>query len=231
MNNYSNINKLLLGLDETLLSEIPSLQCLVHSQVVQPLLQLETDAASAGFIFKVASSHRSFHRQLLIWNNKAQGLKPVFDSSGKLLDISRLTDREKVFAILRWSALPGASRHHWGTDMDVYDASRIVPDYQLQLTVAETEIGGPFAEFHHWLKEKLANNNSYFYHPYAIDRGGIAPEPWHISYAPLAKKFAEVFSFDLLYQQLAATEFELKTTVLDNLEEIYDRFIQGSLNQ
>jgi LAS superfamily LD-carboxypeptidase LdcB len=225
-----HLNKLLLGLDETSLSEVHQLQCLVHKDVVSSLLQLEREATDAGFALKVASSYRSFYRQLLIWNNKAKGLRTTLDAKGKPLEISALSDKEKVFAILRWSALPGASRHHWGTDLDVYDASRISSDYQLQLTVAETEGDGPFVEFHCWLKAELAKKDSDFYHPYAIDRGGIAPEPWHISYTPLAKKFASIFSFDLLYQQLAATEFELKTTVLDNLEEIYDRFIKGSVN-
>ena len=33
-------------------------------------------------------------------------------------------------AILLWSALPGASRHHWGTDFDVFDRAAVPPDYR-----------------------------------------------------------------------------------------------------
>ncbi len=36
-------------------------------------------------------------------------------------------EAERVAAILVWSALPGASRHHWGTDCDVIDAAALPP--------------------------------------------------------------------------------------------------------
>jgi LAS superfamily LD-carboxypeptidase LdcB len=216
---------LLLGLDERELVESSLLACRVHRQVIEPLHFLAQRAASAGFILKVASSYRSFARQLLIWNNKALGLRPVLNDAGELIDIDALSARDKVFAILRWSALPGASRHHWGTDIDVYGAAQIDPAYQLQLTVEETQGDGPFAEFHRWLDEELAYGNSDFFRPYAHDRGGIAPEPWHLSYAPLASMFAHQFSPELLREQLEQTDLELKQTVLDHLDEIYARFI------
>jgi LAS superfamily LD-carboxypeptidase LdcB len=218
-------SKLLLGLDERELVESPLLACRVHRQMLDPLLFLAERAASAGFILKVASSYRSFDRQLLIWNNKARGLRPVLNDAGDVIDINLLSERDKVFAILRWSALPGASRHHWGTDIDVYGGVHIDPEYQLQLTVAETQGDGPFAEFHRWLDDELAQGNSDFFRPYAQDRGGIAPEPWHLSYAPLATIFSRQLTQDLLREQLAQTDVELKQTLLDNLDEIYQRFI------
>jgi len=219
-------DKALLGLDERELVDLPELECRVHRQLREPLLLLQTRAASDGFILKVASSYRSFARQLLIWNNKACGLRPVLNDAGEAIDFSLLSPRDQVFAILRWSALPGASRHHWGTDIDVYDGSRIAADYQLQLTVAETQGDGPFAEFHCWLSEELAQGNSDFFRPYAQDRGGIAPEPWHLSYAPLAANFSQQFNQQMLRQQLEQTDLELKQTVLDNLDEIYQRFVR-----
>lgn len=218
-------DKVLLGMDERELVDMPELSCRVHRQTREPLLFLQARAASAGFILEVASSYRSFERQLLIWNNKARGLRPVLDDAGEPIDLNLLSARDKVSAILRWSALPGASRHHWGTDIDVYDSSRIAADYQLQLTVAETQNDGPFAEFHRWLDDELAQGNSDFFRPYAQDRGGIAPEPWHLSYAPLAGSFAQQFNQVLLRRQLEQTDLELKQTVLDNLDEIYQRFI------
>jgi LAS superfamily LD-carboxypeptidase LdcB len=218
-------NDLLLGLDERELVDLPALGCRVHRQALDPLLFLAERAASDGFILKVASSYRSFARQLLIWNNKARGLRPVFNDVGESIDINALSERDKVFAILRWSALPGASRHHWGTDIDVYGGVHIDPEYQLQLTFAETQGDGPFAEFHRWLSDELAQGNSDFFRPYAQDRGGIAPEPWHLSYAPLATLFSRQFTQDLLREQLAQTDLALKQTVLDNLDEIYQRFI------
>lgn len=219
------MKQLLLGLDERELVELPTLHCRVHRTVELPLLNLQQRAEKAGFELRIASSYRSFERQRLIWNNKALGVRPVLDSKGLPLDIAHMSERDIIFAILRWSALPGASRHHWGTDIDVYDGSRMPPDYELQLTVAETESDGPFAEFHQWLSSELQSSACDFFRPYAQDRGGIAPEPWHLSYAPLACDFARHFNKDLLQEQLLSTELQLKNTVLENLDEIYQRFI------
>ncbi len=216
----------LLGLDENLLVTCPELNCRLHSETLAAVLDLRARAANFGFDLRIASSFRSFERQLLIWNNKALGLRPVLDSCGEPLDIHRLSEREKVFAILRWSALPGASRHHWGTDLDVYGAVDIDPDYQVQLTVAETQTGGPFADFHYWLDGELQQNDNQFYRPYAQDLGGIAPEPWHLSYAPLAKNYAQLFTSEILREQIELAPLELKETVLEHLDEIFQRFIR-----
>lgn len=217
---------LLLGCSDSHLVQAEGHNCLLHPLVVKPLAILTLAAAKAGFQLKVASSYRSFDRQLLIWNAKASGSRPVLDANGLPLDITQLTDQEKVFAILRWSALPGGSRHHWGTDIDIYDASGINADYQLQLTVAETEGDGPFASFHQWLSAELNENDYGFYRPYQEGLGGIAPEPWHLSYTPVAQLYAAQFTEQLLRDQLQLTDIALKDALLANLGDIYRRFIQ-----
>ena len=50
-----------------------------------------------------------------------------------------------------FSALPGASRHHWGTDIDVYDANAVSSDYVVQLSLKEVGSGGVFDSLHKWL--------------------------------------------------------------------------------
>lgn len=220
------MQKVILGLDESQLITDENLCCKLHPAAMAALQHLAQRARAQGFELKVASSYRSFERQLLIWNNKARGLRPVLDDNGKAIILENLSPYEKIVAILRWSALPGASRHHWGTDLDVYDSSRLSSDYQLQLTVEETEADGPFAEFHRWLSKEMQRPGCSFYRPYAIDRGGIAPEPWHLSYAPLAQQYAAVLTEDVLRTQLACTDIELKDTILENLSAIYTRFIR-----
>ncbi len=91
----------------------------VNCDVVQPFLQLKDEAREAGFDLRILSGFRGFEEQLSIWSRKATGKRAVLDSDAVPLDIAALSDKELVFAILRWSALPGASRHHWGTDLDV----------------------------------------------------------------------------------------------------------------
>jgi LAS superfamily LD-carboxypeptidase LdcB len=197
----------------------------VQPQLIPALSALAKKAADAGFDMRIASGFRSFERQLTIWNNKAYGLRPVLDQSEQPIDLHLLNDDEKVFAILRWSALPGASRHHWGTDIDVYDASRMSADYQLQLTLEETQGDGCCAEFHTWLTQELQLSHDFF-RPYVAGVGSISPEPWHLSYAPLAHVFATQFTEDLLRKKIEETDIALKGSILKNLSDIFNQYIK-----
>lgn len=217
---------MLLGLDESHLVVETDFDCKLAAAVVAPLRRLCDEARAAGFDIAVASSFRNFYRQLAIWNDKAAGLRPVLDDEGRSIDIATLADLQKVTAILRWSALPGASRHHWGTDLDVYDRAGVGPEYRVQLTLDECTGTGPFADFHRWLDERIAAHQAHgFYRPYGVDRGGVAPEPWHLSYQPLARQCAQCHNITLLAEQLAATPLALKETILNHLPELYQRFV------
>jgi LAS superfamily LD-carboxypeptidase LdcB len=186
--------------------------------------RLQQRAADIGVDLAIASGYRSFDRQLSIWNRKVCGELPILDHQGQILDVSRLSDREKVFAILRWSALPGASRHHWGTDCDVYDKAAMPPGYSLRLT--QEEARSLFATLHHWLDREIATHQAEgFYRPYGVDRGGIAPEPWHLSYAPRAESCEQLFCIDHLANILRVSDMALRDIVLENLPAIYQRFI------
>lgn len=197
----------------------------VHKELVEPLLALQKSASKAGFDMQFASGWRGFDRQLAIWNKKASGQGRVLDSDEEPLDIHGLTERELVWAILRWSALPGGSRHHWGSEVDVFEKKAMPQGYQLQLTQKETLKGGIFYEFYQWLDAELARARSKFFRPYLTDRGGVAPEPWHLSYRPLACQFEQALSFDELYELILQSEMVLKETVLSMLDEIWPRFI------
>jgi LAS superfamily LD-carboxypeptidase LdcB len=147
--------------------------------------RLQERARAAGFDLAIASAHRDYRRQVRIWNAKLSGERPVHDDSGADVAMDALTPAGRIEAVLRFSALPGTSRHHWGTDLDVYDAAAVPADYDVGLTPEEVAPGGPFAGLHDWLDEQMARGESCgFYRPYAEDRGGVAPERWHLSYAP-----------------------------------------------
>lgn len=198
----------------------------VHLDVAAPLAALVADARDAGFDLRVLSGFRSFERQLGIWNRKATGAADVLDSDSRPLDIRRFSPRELVFAILRWSALPGASRHHWGTDLDVYDAAAMPAGYDIQLVPAEVEHGGMFAPLHEWLDRRIAAGRSHgFYRPYDRDRGGVAPERWHLSHAPVALGFLRQLTPALLREAIASADMQLKAEVLDAIDEIHARYV------
>ena len=201
----------------------------VHRDVVRPFLLLREDALAAGFDLRIASGFRSLDRQSSIWNRKATGELAVLDSSAAPLDIEQLNERELVYAILRWSALPGASRHHWGTDVDIYDENARPGGYEIELTPEEVEAGGMFAPLHEWIDRRLAEGTGYgFFRPYDEDRQGVAPERWHLSHAPVAATFEEGLTIDILRASLSASDLELKGTLLEHLEDIYERFVTNT---
>lgn len=171
----------------------------MQDQAAQAFEALHRDAQLAGFELVIASSFRSFERQRTIWNGKASGERPIHDDFGRPLSISGLSPREILHAILRFTALPGSSRHHWGTDVDVYDQAAVARDYCVQLTPQEVAPGGLFDPFHCWLDQRMAAGESHgFYRPYAQDRGGVAVERWHLSYAPVSIHCAQDLSLEVL---------------------------------
>ena len=92
--------------------------------------------------------------------------------------------RRSCGAILLWSALPGASRHHWGTEIDVIDRAALRPGQHAQLIPAEYCAEGVFGGLDRWLTEHAGAFG--FFRPYDRDRGGVQPEPWHLSFAPVS---------------------------------------------
>lgn len=189
-------------------------------------MELRDAARAAGFDLSILSGYRSFDEQLSIWNRKASGLLAVLDSEARPLDITKLSDEQLVFAILRWSALPGASRHHWGTDVDIYDMAARPAGYEVQLIPDEVDKGGMFGPLHEWLDRRIASRSAFgFFRPYDIDRNGVAPERWHLSYAPVALEYTRLLTPELLAETIRHADMLLKDTVLAQLDAIYERFV------
>lgn len=198
----------------------------VHREVVEPFLELKAAARAEGFDLAILSGFRDFERQLGIWNRKASGAQAVLDSNAEPLDIESLSEKEIVFAILRWSALPGASRHHWGTDLDVFDAAAKPEGYEIELVPEEVVSGGMFGPLHDWLDRRIATKAAFgFFRPYERDLNGVAPERWHLSHAAVAAGFEQLHSVDVLRDTLRRADLALKDAVLLSLDEIYERFV------
>jgi LAS superfamily LD-carboxypeptidase LdcB len=221
-----NVNPAVLtGKTETHLVAWEGTSFLVHSEVAAPLSRLKAKAAGAGFDLCLISSFRGHAHQLKIWNAKAQGKRPLLDAQGKPLVFESLSPENIVDAILRWSALPGASRHHWGTDVDVFDRNRLPKGYNVQLIPSEVLPGGMFAPLHDWLDEEMKEEG--FFRPYAADRGGVSPERWHLSYAPVAESYLNELSEEMIQEVTELSEMLLKDVVLRRLSEIYRRYIKN----
>jgi len=216
---------ILCGLTEEHLVSLDD-RCLIHRDAKDAYLSLAQDAKKAGFELSVASSFRGFERQSLIWNEKVLGKRDVLDAHGNKLDTDSLNQEELIHAILRWSALPGASRHHWGTELDVFDKNSLPEGYQLQLTPEEYSPGGVQADFNSWLSEVVEAGSAYgFTRPYSKDHGGVAPEPWHLSYSPIANEYAKKFNLEMLTKLCQNSELALRDEVLKLLPELYQRYV------
>jgi LAS superfamily LD-carboxypeptidase LdcB len=215
---------ILLGKTTEHLVPLEGTKYFIHHLMLIDFLRLQKAAAEEGFNLQIISAFRDYERQLKIWNLKASGQRQLIDAEERPLDFSSLSPVEIVFAILRWSALPGCSRHHWGTDIDVYDANTQTPE-EVQLVPSETFGEGPSARLHDWLDSRINSNDAFgFYRPYATDRGGVSPERWHLSYYSLSRRYLEAFTPSLFKKNILESDMLLKDVVLEHAEEIYQRF-------
>lgn len=186
-------------------------------------LKLQNAAQNAGFNLQIASGYRSFSRQCSIWNDKMQGKRPVFDDHNQLLDLSALSSLEKIYAILRWSALPSTSRHHWGTDLDIYDPNLLPQGQALQLQPWEYHTGGYFAPLTQWLSDNLSTYG--FIRPYTDSTHPVSIEPWHISYLPEANCCAALLTASAVSDTLKNADILGKKTLLTHLDDIFQNVV------
>jgi LAS superfamily LD-carboxypeptidase LdcB len=198
-------------------------RCALHYGVVTSFLAMRDAARRDGIDLQAVSSYRDYDRQVTLWNRKWRGERPLFARDGRELDAAQLSESQRVDAILAWSAIPGGSRHHWGTDVDVVDAAAMPEGYQVQLLPSEYAADGVFARLAAWLERHMHEFG--FFRPFGTDRGGAAVEPWHLSYAPIAAEAMEALSLSVLRQAILQGEMLGKEVVLDRLPEIYTRFI------
>lgn len=172
----------------------------IHPETAVAFASMREAAALAGFELTAVSGFRSFDRQKAIWNAKWRGQRQLYDRQGRPVDPGSLSDVELTHALLAWSAFPGASRHHWGTDLDVIDEAARPSGYRVQLLPDEFGPQGPFYALRQWMEANLDRFGFFF--PYQHDRGGVAPEPWHISHAPLAEPALQALTPEILLDAL-----------------------------
>lgn len=148
----------------------------LQSDCLEAFLGMRKAAAKAGVSLKILSATRNFDRQKAIWEGKWTGQRLV---DGKNLSKTTPDPEARASAILRWSSMPGTSRHHWGTDVDLNAFSN-----------AYFSSGKGLKEYE-WLTEHAASFG--FCQPYTekgpARKEGYEEEKWHWSYTPLSQKY------------------------------------------
>lgn len=147
----------------------------------QAFLEMNYEAKRNDMNIRVVSSYRSFNHQNLIWTRKYKRYRS-----------RNLTSQQAVLYNIRYTAIPGSSRHHWGTEIDVVDGSIKTSKYPLN--TKNFHGYGIYKSFREWMD---SNAHKYgFYQVYTNDhnRGGFKYEPWHYSFAELAKPMLRDYS-------------------------------------
>jgi LAS superfamily LD-carboxypeptidase LdcB len=130
-------------------------------------------AAKDGIQLQIISATRSFTYQKGIWERKWNQPKYM-----------GWQDLEKAKDILKYSAMPGSSRHHWGTDIDLN---------ALENSYFTSGVG---KRIYDWLSTNAPTFG--FAQVYTAreptNRLGYAEEKWHWSYLPLANDYLREYN-------------------------------------
>ncbi|MCO6487223.1 MAG: M15 family metallopeptidase [Phaeodactylibacter sp.] len=140
----------------------------------EAFLRMREAAKKEGITLVIRSATRNFDYQKGIWERKWTGAQAI--ENGKDASKAYPDPKARALKILEYSSMPGTSRHHWGTDMDLNAFNN---EY------FET---GEGLKIYQWL---TAHASAYgFCQPYS-PKGDERPygyneEKWHWSYLPVA---------------------------------------------
>jgi LAS superfamily LD-carboxypeptidase LdcB len=152
----------------------------MHKETAEALIRMKAEALKSNINIEVVSAYRSFQRQKEIFEGKyvkftSEGLSPI----------------QAIEKIIEYSTIPGTSRHHWGTDLDLIDGNAPRPESVL---VASNFLGtGPFCKMKEWMDEHAESFGFYEVYTNDANRKGFKYEPWHFSYAPVSKPMLQAY--------------------------------------
>lgn len=128
--------------------------------------KMSAAAEKEGVKLIILSATRNFETQKSIWENKWKAEAAIINPA------------DRALKILQQSSMPGTSRHHWGTDMDLNSLDN---DYFAS---------GEGLRVYQWLTTHAHKFG--FCQPYtskSSGRTGYDEEKWHWSFKPLSASF------------------------------------------
>lgn len=147
---------------------------LLRKEAYEAFKAMHDAAKKEGIILKVISATRPFHHQKRIWEAKWKGTRKV---EGKDLSKTHPNAADRALKILEYSSMPGSSRHHWGTDIDIN-----------ALTNEYFEKGKGLKEYEWLVANAPAFGFCQPYSPKGTDRPyGYNEEKWHWSFLPVSE--------------------------------------------
>ena len=175
-------------------AQTPKPNIYLRTEALLAFQAMQAQAKKDGLKLMIISATRPFAMQKALWEPKIRGQKTVnkqFVNPQKPL-------QERAQQVLEYVAMPGTSRHHWGTDIDI---NSIDPAY-FQTPKGQAEYA--------WLAENAPKFG--FCQVYSVKGSqrpyGYEEEPWHWSYLPLAADFTRLYAELVNDQAIAQLPFE-----------------------
>ncbi len=161
----------------------------MHKEAYDSFKKMHKAAEKEGISLLILSGFRSFNHQKRIWENKWHGNQVLH---GGIVATDIEDPNKRALEIMRFSAMPGTSRHHWGTDIDLNS---------LNNSYFEDGYG---KKVYKWL---LANAGNFgFCQPYTKvgnnRETGYEEEKWHWSYIPVAGKYYQAYKESVNYKNI-----------------------------
>lgn len=152
----------------------------LQPEVFKQFKKMQKSALKSGIKIQIVSGYRSYQRQLKIWNKKYD----KYVSEG-------FSPEETIHKIIEYTTIPGTSRHHWGTEIDIIDANVKMPSKLLVET--NYSKNGVYSKLNNWMKKNAKKFGFHLVYTNNLDRKGFRYEPWHYSYKKLSKPMLRQF--------------------------------------
>ena len=205
--------EILIGMDD---SRIVSDTILLEKKTYSAFIKMKDAAEKDGIIIKLVSGFRDFYRQQMIWNNKYKKFTNEFSLDGPTA----------IKEIIRFSTIPGTSRHHWGTEIDIIDKNF---ENEKDLLISKKyEEGGIFNSLKKWMDKNSKRFGFYIVYDDDSNRPGFEYEPWHYTYKPVSDLYQREFLKLNLKSIISKTKVEGKEFINDEFIKKYiDENIMG----
>ena len=205
--------EILIGMDD---SRIVSDTILLEKETYSAFIKMKDAAEKDGIIIKLVSGFRDFYRQQMIWNNKYKKFTNEFSLDGPTA----------IKEIIRFSTIPGTSRHHWGTEIDIIDKN-FENEKDLLISKKYKE-GGIFNSLKKWMDKNSKRFGFYIVYDDDSNRPGFEYEPWHYTYKPISDLYQREFLKLNLKSIISKTKVEGKEFINDEFIKKYiDENIMG----
>ena len=187
----------------------------LRAEVYEAFLKMSEAAKKDNIQIEIVSGYRSFDHQERIYNRKYK----KYTEQG-------LTPEAAIEKIIEYSTIPGTSRHHWGTDIDIIQNTIVKP--KNLLIASNFEGNGLFCPLKEWMDTNASKFGFKLVYTNDPNRKGFKYEPWHYTYISTSEKMlnsyikqdviVKIFNNNLVKNRLKSKKFVnkyLKNNILD----------------